>query len=760
MSYTPNRMPHSHSTPLNSRRTPTRPKSRPSSRPNSRLKRSEIRSSEPLSLELAFIERLTGQLTQAHQGLSNLLLSHQSLLDSAEDDAQLVEDIDFVSELLLRASKCQVGKFWQRLATLSQDESGKQSQKLSNLLTNLTETREDLLQDHAQYEDNEQDENHSGVKKNIELYISKSMIVRQRLADLRTEVTDDILSNTDFLVAYKSLEDQVTEINDAITHLVEKLENEDTIGNVNLFRRYVRILEELESSAITAEDCAFHLQQENPFAIVSSNKDPETMSMKELKNENQQLLTQLHLVESEFKQFKTNSRRRCADCRVWEQKVNSLRREISQLKQDKSVLELENQGLAATSPAKRTTPKRNSIANTSSRKTPSSAAIARGHHHSTPSSSVRRPKRQSTPELLSETEYQQLVVGSLSQHMDAVTCLDLDYGEPSRFITGSADNTLRLWRTAERDPETGMFGQRALADDGICEAIGVLKGHTDSITDVSMHRFSSHVASVSEDRTLRLWGIGPEDENGEMPTVSNIGMLKLSGSVSNCCLFSPYPQDYDMLAIGGYKVVSFVDTTQDTLVNSINAHTLSVYDMCFNANSSVLATCSDDKHVKLFDYRSRECIFDKNLRTWLFSVDFSPTGNHFAVGGHNGKITIFDWRAGKVFDEIITSHDSARVVRFASDEILLSGGQDMNVKIWDITKNQCTHCIPGHRATVKDILYNPHDSLLISCGCDKLVRLFDSRELVPQDMYAYNSETEEEIDDVPNDIHEHDSPMM
>ena len=63
------------------------------------------------------------------------------------------------------------------------------------------------------------------------------------------------------------------------------------------------------------------------------------------------------------------------------------------------------------------------------------------------------------------------------------------------LVSGSSDNNAIVWDVNSDTPTDPM----------------VLSGHREPITGVAITSDASLIATISEDNTLRLWGLGPQN---------------------------------------------------------------------------------------------------------------------------------------------------------------------------------------------------------------------------------------------------------
>ena len=79
------------------------------------------------------------------------------------------------------------------------------------------------------------------------------------------------------------------------------------------------------------------------------------------------------------------------------------------------------------------------------------------------------------------------VMRSLSGHSEAVSCLAFKPDDPNILVTGSSDETLKLWDLSK----------------SLC--LSTVTGHSDAVRGVCFSPDGSKIASCSVDKTIRMW---------------------------------------------------------------------------------------------------------------------------------------------------------------------------------------------------------------------------------------------------------------
>ena len=264
-------------------------------------------------------------------------------------------------------------------------------------------------------------------------------------------------------------------------------------------------------------------------------------------------------------------------------------------------------------------------------------------------------------------------VASLEGHEDIVICLDVDWSG-CWLATGAKDNTARLWSIDQ--PHSSY------------RCVITFTGHAESLGAISLPQNPPPVGSAaykeplahpplfllsgSQDRTVKKWEIGAT-------VASN------SSKLSTRALYTRKAHDKDINAIAT------------------------------NHNSSLFASASQDRTVKIWSVEEGEILgILRGHRRGVWSVHFAPRETP-SIGGDKGP-------AG------------------ASRGLVLTASGDKTVKIWSLTDYSCLRTLEGHSNSVLKVLWMPINEhsgpstnsaskrplQIASAGGDGLVKVWDA----------------------------------
>ncbi|KAH9698487.1 WD REPEATS REGION domain-containing protein [Citrus sinensis] len=135
-----------------------------------------------------------------------------------------------------------------------------------------------------------------------------------------------------------------------------------------------------------------------------------------------------------------------------------------------------------------------------------------------------------------------------------------------------------------------------------------------------------------------------------------------------------------------------------------SAHKESVRDLSFCRTDLKFCSCSDDTTVKVWDFA--RCQEERSL-TAAYMHDFSASSGSLA--GHGWDVKSVDWHPTK--------------------SLLVSGGKDSLVKLWDAKSGRELCSFHGHKNMVLCVKWNQNGNWVLTASKDQIIKLYDIRAM-------------------------------
>ncbi|NJK66922.1 MAG: hypothetical protein HC786_19035 [Richelia sp. CSU_2_1] len=296
---------------------------------------------------------------------------------------------------------------------------------------------------------------------------------------------------------------------------------------------------------------------------------------------------------------------------------------------------------------------------------------------------------------------------TLSDHTDWVRTVAFS-PDGKMLASGSSDHKIKLW---------DLLGGRCLK---------TLSEHTAWVRSVAFSPDGEILASGSGDRTIKLWNIA-------------VGKcLKTYNAHLNSVYSVAFSPDGDILVSGsGDYTAKLWDWHTHTCIRTLYGHTNEVCCVAFNADAHTLACVSLDQTLKLWDCRTGQCLKTWYGHTdWALPVAFSaiaPTpfskggkGRLLASGSNDKTVRLWDWQTGECVAKLPGHTDFIYGIAFSKDgQILATGSTDSSVRLWNVTRNQCFQVLQGHTDWVYAVAFDPDGQIVASGSADCTLKLWD-----------------------------------
>ena len=282
------------------------------------------------------------------------------------------------------------------------------------------------------------------------------------------------------------------------------------------------------------------------------------------------------------------------------------------------------------------------------------------------------------------------------------------------------------------------------------------KGHKQSIGGISLHPKKPVLATVSDDRTWKLWSI----PKGEL-IMSGAGHKSWIGG----CEF--HPRGNLLATTSGDGTVKVWDFVRTRCAVTFTDHTQAVWDCSFHDTGDFLATCSMDQTVRVWDLNSERC--RTSFRGHVDSVNsvcFQPYSNNVCTGSADKSVSLWDLRTGLCIQTFVGHSNAVASVSFnIKGDSIATTDADGQLKIWDVRMvterlgvdvkvpindakfdkssrvvslacddgtikvidsgdGKVMGVLSGHEAAVQALEFDPAGRFLVSCGSDNSFRVW------------------------------------
>jgi WD40 repeat protein/CubicO group peptidase (beta-lactamase class C family) len=320
--------------------------------------------------------------------------------------------------------------------------------------------------------------------------------------------------------------------------------------------------------------------------------------------------------------------------------------------------------------------------------------------------------------------------------------------DDSMVASSSGDGSVRIWNVTN--------GQ----------TIHLLQGHYFDVYSTDFNLDGSILASADwNDRKINFWNVSTGNLINSWHYAFRGFRIEFS------------PIEKDLLAYPYQNTTILRNVTDGTLIYNLTGHTDIVWTVAFSPDGSLLATCSGDQSIKIWDVATGLEIHTlTGPEDHVYTVSFSANNSLLASGGPDETIRIWDINTGA----LLQTHDvgyHVLTVDFSplDPDILVSGGgvppdpiQPTPVQLWNLT-NGDVQDLTGHMNTVIGTAFSHDGTMIASCSVDRTIKLWGDYPSysLPSVTIDWPTSTPEEqglssadLEQIPNDVDYLDSLLV
>ena len=285
----------------------------------------------------------------------------------------------------------------------------------------------------------------------------------------------------------------------------------------------------------------------------------------------------------------------------------------------------------------------------------------------------------------------------------------------------------------------------AISSDNKCAYTGDSLGRI-KVTDLET---GDEEKNLEKAHGNRIWKLVVSPDNGFVLTCSSTGkevnvweseflkpLQTLEGhtdSVFCLCVSS----SSNLIASGGKdNCVCVYERKSEALLwetkRVLEHHENTVYAVMFSRNDELLATASRDETINVYDV-SADLNHLHKLRGhtgFVWSLSFSPLDSGRVCSASLDKtIRVWNTKKGKLVKTVAKAHgnEPVNIVAYSpNSKIIVSGGNDSNVKVWDSNSINLLLTFGNlHTSDVRDLSFTTDSMFLLSASTDQTAKLTD-----------------------------------
>jgi WD40 repeat protein/uncharacterized caspase-like protein len=259
--------------------------------------------------------------------------------------------------------------------------------------------------------------------------------------------------------------------------------------------------------------------------------------------------------------------------------------------------------------------------------------------------------------------------------------------------------------------QNGKDGEVHVFDRKTFKRIGVLKGHTSRIFDMTFSKVSGKLITTSHDSSTRVWDLAKMK-------IKETFTFRYSSSFA----LATHPfEGYFLMA--DIAQINYINESTGEIVRSFKPLGNSILNLAYDQIGNYLVSSGVNVSLKIWDLEQNKIA--RSIQGF-WPIAFSPSGKEL-VSMYNGiALAVWDPNTGAQMHTLDTEHELIQNISYSRDGSMLAGAGFLGVvKLWDMESHKLIKKFTGHVGGIYGTSFSPDGKLLASCGMDLSVRIWD-----------------------------------
>ncbi|WP_166828148.1 protein kinase domain-containing protein [Thalassoroseus pseudoceratinae] len=318
----------------------------------------------------------------------------------------------------------------------------------------------------------------------------------------------------------------------------------------------------------------------------------------------------------------------------------------------------------------------------------------------------------------------------------SVNVLSIAVSPDNRFIALGTDDTrngfIKLWNVDNQEFVEESFGPRDIFSIAGNEDQRMALGHLNHVVSVEFSRDGRLLLTASMDRTARLWNVATGDLIRTFDAHSDwVWDATFASNDSGLETQIITVSEDGTAVVWRDPTGQWTEEANVSFLLPFRGHTGPVYSVACSPDGQTVATGGYDRKILVWQPEDIPQLTQKEYFAKLYRREPVPRTKFTVLSGHSAPVTSVSF-ADATSSPFNTSQDFL---------VVLSGANDNLVKVWKVARGTTTAQITpqvtfkGHGGWVRDCVFSPDGTWILSTGHDGFVRQFSTGENAEDAIY-------------------------